>query len=73
MWTCFPGAGDLLIRMTLIWADSGTRIGVQVVCLGGDVRALCEGVGKCAINWGERWASILQHLPLLGWELLREY
>lgn len=44
MTTHFSGAGDLPTHMTLIWADSGTRIGVQVVCLGGDLKALRGGV-----------------------------
>lgn len=39
----FSGAGDLPTHMTLIWADSGTRMGVQVVCLGGGLKALCGG------------------------------
>lgn len=44
MKTHFSGAGDLPTHMTLIWADSETRIGVRVVCLGGDLKALCGGV-----------------------------
>lgn len=39
--------------------------------LEGDLRALHEEVGKCTPNWGERWASILQPLPLFGQQLFR--